>query len=156
MLATVWYRTMHQDSPPSMNPYHLRTTRILPPSGRCVHQRQPIKVLFDWAHRPVLSRSLDGIFHHWRQRDQWSLRPWLDQGLPHLAACFVELPIPPSFVGIILTLMAVLSGWMHGDRAPLDRSGKATRQLECGNSAGGARLAANQIIFILKFFLLCK
>jgi hypothetical protein len=37
--------------------------------------------------------------------------------------------------------------------APLDRSGKATRQLECGNSAGGARLAVNPNIFYFKILL---
>jgi hypothetical protein len=39
---------------------------------------------------------------------------------------------------------------MYGDRAPFDRSAKATRQLECGNSAGGARLAVNPNNFYFK------
>jgi hypothetical protein len=39
---------------------------------------------------------------------------------------------------------------MHGEGLLWNCSGKAT---ECGNSAGGAQLAANQIIFILKLSL---
>ena len=78
---------------------------------------------------------------------------WLDQGLPHLAAYLIKVPIPPFFVGIILTHEAVLSRWMHGGRVLLVCSAKATRQLECGNSAWGAWLAVNQINFSLKFSL---
>jgi hypothetical protein len=38
-----------------------------------------------------------------------SLGTIMEQALPHAAACFVKLSICPSFVGIILTLAAILS-----------------------------------------------
>ena len=39
----------------------------------------------------------------------YSLGTIVDQALPHAAACFVELSVCPSFVGIVLTLAAILS-----------------------------------------------
>ena len=38
-----------------------------------------------------------------------SLGTIMEQALPHAGACFVELSKCPSFVGIVLTLAAILS-----------------------------------------------